>query len=175
MAGEHISEDQSTSRTMRKIAVVRHGEYDQSFKINETGRLQMQKIGTRLKSMVEEGETTLILSSTASQAYESALLLADIIGAPIERHEVLWSENSRPENFEAAYQLVQSVRRRADLILVATHYEYAIGFMPYIIGKEFGEMVPSFPTKEGEGVFLDYRKPEVIFLNRRYLDVGNAF
>lgn len=160
--GEHfVPEVIAVPRNMSRLAIVRHGDYGRDDRLNERGRLQMQVLGTRLaQSFDTEREMALVLSSIAPRAVDSAEILAGILKAPIEQHEVLWSEASHPEDLEAAYKLVQSVRARADLLVVVTHYEYAEE-LPGFIGQRDLKKPYWESFGKGEGVVLDFRSRNI--------------
>lgn len=85
---------------MKKLALVRHGEYDrETGHINSWGREQLNAVGMSLKSVMLPGETNLILSSSCPRAVDSAEIIADILYASFQRFEILWSDRSeRPED-----------------------------------------------------------------------------
>lgn len=155
------------SRNLSRIAIVRHGEYGSDSKLNERGRQQIQGLGEKLKETIGAEELALILSSTAARALESAEILANILGVSVAAHEVLWSENRHPEDFEAAYALVNSIRSRADVAILITHLEYTEGF-PWFLGeKDLGVHFPyRCDVRKGEGIIIDYRSKCLVPIRR---------
>lgn len=155
---QFVPEAIANPRNMSRLAIVRHGDDGYDGRLNDIGRRQMQALGEKLaESFDQDSEMALVLSSTAPRAVDSAEILAGLLQAPIEKHEVLWSGGIHPEDLEAVYKLVRSMRTRADLLVVVTHFEYAEEFPGFLGQRDLNQ-----PYREsfgkGEGVVLDYRK-----------------
>ena len=142
---------------MSRLAIVRHGKYGSDYRLNDQGRAQIQTLAERLNQSFDyEQEIALVLSSIAPRAIDTAEIIAQILQAPVETHELLWSENSHPENLEEAYKLVQSSRNRADLLVLVTHYEYTEE-LPALFGRRDLSQRFYQHVKKGEGIILNYR------------------
>jgi phosphohistidine phosphatase SixA len=144
------------SHVMRKLLIIGHGYDDSEGNLTQEGRGQMHAAGEKLRQLFDSGkETSLILSSIAPRAVQSAEIIAGILHAPIEKYEVLWSEPKHPANHEAAYRLIQSARNRADLIVVVTHTEYAT-ILPGRLAERDLSMFYGLRADNFRGVLLDY-------------------
>jgi len=63
---------------MGKLAIVRHGEDDLETEIlTEAGRQGVLELGVRLAEVADGNQVSLILTSTAPRALQTAELLAD--------------------------------------------------------------------------------------------------
>ena len=152
---------------MSRIAIVRHGEFGVDNRLNKRGRAQMKKIARQIRESLDKGEKALILTSPADRAFDSAKVISGILKVPIEDHEVLWSEDHRPTDLSTAYQVIHSVKNKADLLVVVTHLEYLKSLPNYL-----GLMDLDMPYEEesieiGKGVLLDYRSGNLYFLGER--------
>lgn len=153
------------SPKLYRVAIVRHGDYNSSYRLSERGQVQIETLGKMLKTHLTPGELATILSSTAPRALDSSEVLAKVLGIPVvEPHLVLWSDNNHQENFAEAYQLVNAVRRRAHLAILVTHYEYAEGFPSYLCERDLQLDVPYKEIGKGQGVLIDYKAKQVIYL-----------
>ena len=79
----------------------------------------------------------------------------------------VWSEDHRPTDLSTAYQVIHSVKNKADLLVVVTHFEYLKSLPNYL-----GLMDLDMPYEEesieiGKGVLLDYRSGNLYFLGER--------
>lgn len=141
---------------MKKLFVVRHGTYGRDDRLNDLGQEEIQALGEKLEKFTE-GETVLILSSTADRARQSAEILAKLLDVEsFEQHEVLWSEASHPQDFPGALSLIRKYKDTADIIILVTHLEYAEGFSGYFGREELGVRLGYCPNvKKGEAVIID--------------------
>lgn len=158
------TQQDTQQRVMDKIAIVRHGYYGTDGHLSDYGREQMMEIGNKLKRQLTVEEVVLILSSTAPRTVDSAEVLEIILGAKKELHELLWSEAGRREDYIAAHQLVQSVKNRADLVVVVTHCEYANGFPAFLGKTDLGRNFSYPDIGKGEGVLINYKTCELTIL-----------
>lgn len=139
---------------MKLLVVVRHGQYGKDGRLDDRGRLQIDALAEKLKPLIN-GASVFILTSPTDRTCESAEILGHALGAPIEEHEVLWSEDSRPENFPGALALVRSRSDKALVLILVTHFEYAEGFPTYFAKMELGIQLRSRLIKTGEAWVLD--------------------
>lgn len=109
---------------MQNLAIIRHGDYGSDDRIDQDGKRQMLRLSEKLEPVIHGG-TTVILSSTAPRALDSAAVLAEALGGiPVEQHPLLWSDNRHREDVPAALKLLASAGDQANSILVVTHLEY---------------------------------------------------
>jgi phosphohistidine phosphatase SixA len=138
---------------MRRLIIVRHGDYGEDYHLSQYGIEQITLLSTMLKATTN-GESIAILSSVATRAVDSAKILGKAFGVPFEEHDVLWSENRHPENLQEALELVRSKKDCADVLVLVTHLEYVYLFPNHFGKEELG--VTSFPRREiGKGTAWD--------------------
>ena len=112
---------------MRKLIVARHGHYRRGGEehLSEIGIKQVSSLAERLKLLVGGDEKTLILASPALRARESAEILARVLMAKVELHEILQSDESHDMQIYRVIRFVESRVEDADVIVLVTHSEYA--------------------------------------------------
>lgn len=146
-------------RETRLIAIVRHGETRADGLLSDRGTDQVYDLAARLGQLITRPkETALILSSTAPRAEASAAILSRILGAPLELHELLWSQGSRrPPNTEAVYKLVRSAWGTSELVIVVTHMEL-VNLLPDLMGeRDLGAPCYMVCYEPAQGIVLNYR------------------
>lgn len=139
---------------MKQLIVVRHGECGQDNRLNYRGYAQMVALAGKLKPFIN-GESVLIITSPTDRTRESARILGTAFGSEIEEYEVLWSENSHPEDFPGALELVRSQRDKADVLILVTHYEYTEGFPEFFAKEELEVKLHAREIKKGEALVID--------------------
>lgn len=143
---------------MKKLIVIRHGDYDFDLRLNEVGRAQV--LGLARSILAHAEGSILILSSVALRALESAEIIQSVVGGQIEEHKVLWSERGHPEDFPSALKLVRERMESAGTIILVTHLEYAHDFPSYFLSEELNRSHGTIIVEKGEGVVIDYEKGE---------------
>lgn len=142
---------------LRKLVLVRHGTYDKTGGLDLFGEGQMKVIAEKLRLIVD-GQSFLILSSTAKRTTESAEIITTILKKDFEEHKVLWSEgkkSSHPEDIPAVLALLKEREKDADIIILVTHLEYVEG-LPWDFGKSFlGIGLHKLLVKRGEGIVIN--------------------
>jgi len=139
---------------MKKLIVARHGWCDLDEHLDDCGVKEIRILGDNIKK-IADGERVLILSSTAPRGRESAEILSCCLGVGFEEYDILWSDNSHPENMPEVLKLVRSRKDEADVIILVTHYEYAGRFPAYFAKEELGENIPSSLIGNAEAWILD--------------------
>ena len=147
-------------RIMSKLAILRHGTSNpHTCLLTLDGEIQMKRIGGKIANIRDAGQSTLIIASTAPRALASAKVLGevDVLNAPVEGHEVLWSDREHPMRLGEAYTLIQTAGKRADLVVAVTHLEYAQD-LPEYVGERDGISVLPWESdiRKGCGFLLDY-------------------
>ena len=140
---------------MKRLIVVRHGEYGDNGGLNTNGQAQIDALADRLHRLIDRA-SVLILSSTAVRARESAKILAKAFGGGIiEDYEVLWSESRHPEDLPAALALVKSRQDLADVIILVTHLEYTELLPAYFCRMVLDIHRPSQSLRNGRAWVID--------------------
>ena len=139
---------------MRHLVIVRHGDYGPDRRISHSGRAQMLALAQHLKQLVNSG-SVVILSSTAPRAADSAAILGEALRVEVELHDILWSDNSHPEDISGAFELVRSCSSRADVVVLVTHLEYTRDLSRHFAEKEWGVSLPLSEIKKGQARVLD--------------------
>lgn len=115
---------------MKKLILVRHGEYDKQKQLSLAGKQQIRDLCVRLQPHIA-GHSVIILSSTAPRAIQSAHVMAEILSAPVEPYPILWVDNFHSSNMEGVAALVEYNGHRADVVILMTHLEYVESFPSY--------------------------------------------
>lgn len=140
---------------MKFLIVVRHGEYDEDYNLDHDGRCQIQGLSEKLKEFVN-GNETLLLSSPAPRAIQSAQIISEILGMPAEEHDILWSDNDHFRDFDGLRMILRERKSEAEVIIIVTHLEYVEGFPLYFAVNELGMAVRRAPIPlKGEACLLD--------------------
>ncbi len=139
---------------MKQLIVVRHGHYGYDDRLNDYGRNQIGMLAEKLKSTMN-GETVMVLTSTADRARESAEIIGSVLCVGFEEYAILWSEACHPEDFPGTLELVRSFKDEIDVLVLVTHYEYVEDFPSYFAKKELGISMCSGLIEKGEAWIID--------------------
>ncbi len=118
---------------MKHLIVARHGDYDSTLHLDDTGRGQMLGLYDQLKQYTD-GQRVALLSSTAPRASESATVLAQLLGVDVQLFEVFWSDGNHAEDMSAAMEIIRKFAAH-DVVIVVTHLEY-IQELPAYFGEQ---------------------------------------
>ena len=143
---------------MKKLVIVRHGDYGFDDSLSTKGKAQMKRLAENLRPELD-GRKTIILFSTAPRGEQSARILgAELEITACEPHEVLWSdrENARSPHPAKTLALIRSKKEQYGIVILVTHYEYAEEFPMYFSQFEFdGLLFPCVEIKKGEAWVID--------------------
>ncbi len=139
---------------MKKLILVRHGKYGSDDKLNASGRKQMDNLSETLKSIIN-GESVIILTSTAPRASESAEIISKSLNVPFEEHEILWSDNGHPEDIPKVLELVKFHKEKSDILILVTHLEYMDRFPTHFASKELGVAINFQRSEKGCAFVID--------------------
>jgi|GEM_PF-2068108 len=150
----------------RKIIIIRHGVYDATDRLDATGQRQMQALIDPLKQHLAGESNVLLLTSSAPRAEDSMKILSEGLGLPYEAHPYFWSDNGHSQdNFRAKELLIEkATEKKADVIVLVTHLEYANGFPRYIVAEAGKSFVRYVSMEKGDMLFIDMEKE----ITRRY-------
>lgn len=138
---------------MKKLIAVRHGHYSGEH-LSDLGKEQMATITDLLRPILQDGPTV-IMSSTATRAKESAEIIAAGLGIEFSEHAVLWSDKNHPEDIPAVIKLIRSVDGKADNVVLVSHLEYCED-LPLDYGLEaFGKNLGYIQISKGEAWVID--------------------
>lgn len=139
---------------METLIIARHGEYSGD-DLNDYGAGQMQTVGIKIKQLLRPGNSVSIISSAAARASQSADVLSEVLGVPVEIHKILWSDNTHREDEEAAYNIIMS-KENYDVVVVVTHLEYSRDLPAYFAEKKnWGTRLSYEETPKGQAWVLD--------------------
>lgn len=139
---------------MKKLIIVRHGQYGINYHLDDNGRAQIKALTERLKLFVN-GEKVLILTSPTDRARESAEIIDQAFTVGFEEHEILWSENGHPADFPKTLELIRSREDQVGVIILVTHFEYVLGFPSYYAWEELNTSMCQQFVDKGEAWVLD--------------------
>ena len=146
---------------MKKLIIVRHGSYSTSTgKLIESGHSQMKRLAEVLRPMVKNYTTTIILSSSAPRAVESAKMLGGSLGVIVEEYMELWSDENREPDYDKATAIIKT-RNAIDIVIIMTHHEY-VHYLPSDFARqELKVDLSSCAVNNGEGWVLDLKKKRI--------------
>ena len=140
---------------MEILVIVRHGNYGDDDRLNDTGRKQMSEMAEKLRSFVGNMRT-LVFSSPVDRAAEGAEIIAKALSVPLEMQEILCSERRHPHNYPGLLEMIRARQDEADCLILMTHLEYANGFADYFAKHEWdGVEVPYIGVAKGQGAILN--------------------
>lgn len=148
------------------VAVIRHGEYDYNYNLDEGGREQIRLLSSKLKEIVS-GKKTVMFTSTAARAVQTAEILSRELGVTFEERKFLHSGGGDldTEQAEKALELIRTAN--ADVVLLSTHFEFVESF-PAIIGdKLLGARLCSNQIPKGSAWLVNCRNPSIILVSWR--------
>lgn len=133
---------------MKKLVVFRHG-HDWCDELDDDGRRHVTDTAEKLAEHLN-GDTLLIVSSTALRAIQTAEIVAKRFKVGFDRHDMLWSGSSGKvirlyKAFEQIFHYIKDHPDQPDVVILVTHYEYVQDFPEYF-GKQFLNM--PFPREE---------------------------
>jgi phosphohistidine phosphatase SixA len=150
---------------LKKLFIIRHGNYGPDERLNATGVSQMENLVPILKSHITEHEKVIILSSSAPRAEDSAKVISKGMGIAFEKHSEFWSdEKHHQDNRRAKLLLEQKTKERmADTIILITHCEYAKELAWYIaLSMQFNAKRKD--VDEGGMVYLNREKKTSVLI-----------
>ena len=139
---------------MEKLILVRHGAYFGNLHLSPEGVKQIKNLAPKLKDLTQ-GKKVAIFTSTAIRTKESAAILAEQLGCPVEEWPVLGSDAYWVERIEALMEQVNARASDFDVIIMVTHMEYTDQF-PYYFGREMWKIeLPFDRLSKGEAIVID--------------------
>lgn len=152
---------------MKRIVLIRHGEYGADDHLDERGRQQMHDLEKLLEPLAASWGRIGFLSSEADRAFESAVQLASGFRCWVEPVELLWSESSHPENLPALLELLNEGADEVDTYVLVTHYEYVSFFPGFFARQEWSRELDANERQQvrlavkGSALILDCIKQRV--------------
>lgn len=144
---------------METLVIARHGEYDASSGgLTDVGQARISRLAVALHPYLA-GQKTIILTSTATRAEQSARIIKARFGFELERHEILWSdrEGGRPPHPMETLRLVRAKREVFEAVILVTHYEYCEEFPDYYAEHELkGPRFTDVVLKKAEAWIIDH-------------------
>ena len=142
---------------LKTLIIARHGDYDRSGNLSEYGKANMLKLGKKLFPLFE-GVETVILTSPAPRASQSAKILGDLENIVPIVHSILWADDLHPRDLGAALHLIK--KQTAETLIIVTHLEYANEIPPEFAEKVLKTSARPFwhIIEKGEAVVIDCKK-----------------
>ena len=129
---------------MKKLIIVRHGDYLPDGNLSEFGERQLLDLAWKINRLVE-GDSAVLISSTAPRAEQSADLLHPRVQGitSYTKNPIFWSEAHRQPNIEAGLQIIEE--QTADVVIIVTHFEWGQD-LPTAFAERF--LQTRFPLKQ---------------------------
>ncbi|MFZ2205364.1 MAG: hypothetical protein WAV23_02125 [Minisyncoccia bacterium] len=145
---------------LRKIIIIRHGEYTMGQCLTEKGKKQTNDLIPELVKSLMNEKKVLLLSSSAPHAEESAKMLSDALNIPCEVHPEFWSNISykhKQDNPKALALIKKRAKEKeANIVVLVTNLDYTIGLSNLIIGANEDSFVWRV-LAEGEMLILNLK------------------
>lgn len=155
---------------MKKLVLVRYGEYDSAGHINDVGRMNMQSAAgyivdhTKTNSMI-------VVAANIPRAIESARVLAATLSLmePVVVDELYAAaEDQRLPDCSVAYDKLVQLAGSLEVVVAVVSREYIESLPPYIAGHVFGEVeFASASLERGEALMVDLEARRVYPLRAR--------
>lgn len=141
---------------MKRLIIVRHGDYrwGGGDHLTDIGREQMAKIAKLLRPIIA-GEVTVVWSSPANQAKESARILVGELGASLSINETLLSGRIGDRSLQTILGLITSSADDVDNVILIAHRDNC-GAIPKYFGHNYlGVDFSYVEVGCGEGRIID--------------------
>ncbi len=155
---------------MKNLFIARHGDYDmKNGQLTDEGRRKVAVLGGKIKTVTKTGSLH-IMSSPAVRAYQSAEVLAGILGvAEIERVPYLGSDPDLEGSFSEfevgslnkMTNIVNSRINKADSVVMVTHYEVCKYFSPHYAKISLGFHDPLRELEKSEAFYFNLERKSV--------------
>ncbi len=146
---------------MKKVIIVRHGDYDGNHRLSPTGENQMKKLAQLIEPHLLPN--TIFLSSTAPRADDSSRVLATALKLKYKSFPELHSGNDSPvgQDNQRAINLIndEAKKNQADCVIVLTHLEYA-SVLPYKFRADNYRSI-----NKGQGLIIDFEHNSTAFVS----------
>ncbi len=145
---------------LKKVIIIRHGNYGSDDRINSSGIYQMEDNADKIRAVMGSSKNIALLSSSAPRAEDSAIVLSEALDIPYTTYKEFWSDNQHYENYDRALALLKTEveKRNVDTVVLVTHMEYA-NYLPRIIIKDAGkDFMAHTPLEKGEMLVIDLEK-----------------
>jgi phosphohistidine phosphatase SixA len=140
---------------MKKLILVRHGQYDKTGHLNDAGREQINKLAGELKQLIDKNLSILVLTSPTDRTRGSAEIIANFFGVKLEEEKAFLSNGLlHPMNLSKALEVVKS-KDKYDVIIIVTHFDYVADFPGYFSERELGVKLSSIEIGKGEAWVVD--------------------
>lgn len=150
---------------MKKLILVRHGQYDNSGHLTENGREQIKMLTGKLIGYIKDDMSVIVLASPAERTHESAEIIGKVFDVELEIHDDLLSDGlNHPMNLDRLYKHVKSMDK-ADIIILVTHFDYVADFPNYFSKMEWGIRLPSTEIGKGEAWVVDCIQKTLTLVN----------
>jgi phosphohistidine phosphatase SixA len=150
---------------MKKLILVRHGQYDNSSHLTENGREQIKMLATKLKIYIDNDMSISVLASPTYRTQESADIISKIFNIKFEIKNELLSEGfAHAMNLSRAYNLIKS-KDGVDIVILVTHFDYVADLPKYFSEKEWGIKLPSVEIGKGEAWVVDCLQRTLTLVN----------
>ncbi len=143
---------------MKKLIVIRHGDYNDAHRLSELGKKQMTQIGEKIMTRLN-GHSMLMLSSTAPRAIDSANAVGKVLQINHEEHEILWDDNSHWGSLADSIKLIDSKKGLADVVVVVTHLEFTEEIPDHFANEVLNTSSFIHTVGKGEAWEIDFEEP----------------
>lgn len=137
-----------------KLVLVRHAEYDKTISLtdpplSDSGREQARLLAQKIDE-ITQGSRTVVWSSTANRARETAQIYSDFTGNDVKLFERLHSSGGYLDYRDADWLIdkLQNLRNDCDVVVIFSHLEFVQKF-PSQIWLEDNE------SDYAEGIILE--------------------
>ncbi|KKP89508.1 MAG: primase protein [Candidatus Moranbacteria bacterium GW2011_GWC2_37_73] len=150
---------------LEKFIIIRHGMYGFDDRLNERGRQQMEELSKKIDPLLKGGKSSLLISSTAPRALDSADVLEEkLFFKRREDLELFWSDNSHNWDITAAIEVILEKGIDYEVVIIVSHLEYC-EYLPWrFMKKVFGLDSQSFSMNKGDACMCNLVEKTLIKL-----------
>jgi phosphohistidine phosphatase SixA len=153
---------------MKFIGLIRHGDFDTEAGVdylNLSGKEQLTSLSELLFKKFS-CMNTVIFSSPAARALESAQIVSDKLGVPVKPEEILWSDDKHRKDCQKIMDLIDK-NKENEVILLITHMEYMNYFPRFFLEKQFGPQLDlNLQRAEKGAAFIIDCRPDIEQMDR---------
>jgi phosphohistidine phosphatase SixA len=158
-----LQDKQKGGFVMKKLVIVRHGDYGLDRCLNEFGKKNINNLAKQLKRRINS-DSLMILSSPLERAKESAEIIAANFKVSFKENRILCSGGGYSENFPGLLKLIRNLQYDVDVLILVTHFEYTEGFPSYFGQQELGVNFLTRGISKGKAWEIDCVKKNIALI-----------
>ncbi len=146
---------------MRKLILIRHGNYDSNRHLNPEGRQQIFEVIKKLKIFIRD-KSLIVLTSTADRAIESAQIITSFFDCELLTFDLLHIEDDNCSGLDVQeiINLIHLYDQEKEIIILVTHHPCLREFCQHFSTLELNTSLTTKTPGFGEVMIIDCVKKE---------------